>query len=162
MTEPALLPSLPPDGRQSATAIAIQRGLGRLLRNWGMAPVPEVPLPDGRRADMMAIGRKGEIWIIEIKSSLIDFRTDQKWQGYAAWCDRLFFAVNPDFPAEVLPQETGLMVCDAYGGSIVREASDQRLAGPTRKTMMLLIARLAATRLHQAMDPDGAIAFEGS
>ena len=113
---------LPADGRQSPAALAIQRGLGRLLRSYGLAPVPEVPLPNGRRADMAALDAKGTIWIIEIKSSLIDFQTDIKWPAYLDHCDRLFFAVNPDFPIEVLPAETGLMICDAYGGALVRDA----------------------------------------
>src|SRR6185295_2774683 len=115
-------------------------------------------LPNGRRADMAALDAKGTIWIIEIKSSLIDFQTDAKWPAYLDHCDRLFFAVNPDFPIEVLPAETGLMICDAYGGALVREAPEIRLPAPARKAMTLLMARLAAARLHQAMDPGGAIA----
>jgi hypothetical protein len=153
---------LPADGRQSPAALAIQRGLGRLLRSYGLAPVPEVPLPNGRRADMAALDAKGTIWIIEIKSSLIDFQTDIKWPAYLDHCDRLFFAVNPDFPIEVLPAETGLMICDAYGGALVRDAPEIRLPAPARKAMTLLMARLAAARLHQAMDPGGAIAFDGT
>jgi len=153
---------LPADGRQSPAALAIQRGLGRLLRSYGLAPVPEVPLPNGRRADVAALDAKGTIWIIEIKSSLIDFQTDIKWPAYLDHCDRLFFAVNPDFPIEVLPAETGLMICDAYGGALVRDAPEIRLPAPARKAMTLLMARLAAARLHQAMDPGGAIAFDGT
>lgn len=153
---------LPADRRQSPAALAIQRGLGRLLRSYGLTPVPEVPLPNGRRADMAALDVKGSIWIIEIKSSLIDFQTDGKWPEYQTYCDRLFFAVNPDFPADVLPPATGLMVCDAYGGAMLREAPELRMAAPTRKAMTLLLARLAAARLHQAMDPEGVVAFEGT
>ena len=153
---------LPADGRQSPAALTIQRGLGRLLRAYGLTPVPEVPLPNGRRADMAALDGKGSIWIVEIKSSLIDFQTDAKWPGYQDHCDRLFFAVNPAFPIEVLPATTGLMICDAYGGALVREAPEVRLPAPTRKAMTLLLARLAAARLHQAMDPEGAIVFDGT
>lgn len=147
------------DRRQSPMALSIQRGLGRLLRSYGLTPVPEVPLPDGRRADMVGIDARGSIWIAEIKSSLADFRTDMKWPGYQAYCDRLFFAVDPAFPAEVLPETIGLMICDPYGGSIVRDAPEIRLSAPVRKAMTLLLARLSAARLHQAMDPEGAAAF---
>jgi hypothetical protein len=153
---------LPADGRQSAAALAIQRGLGRLLRSYGLTPVPEVPLPNGRRADMAALDGKGAIWIVEIKSSLIDFQTDAKWPSYQDHCDRLFFAVGPEFPIDVLPATTGLMICDAYGGALMREAPEVRLPAPARKAMTLLLARLAAARLHQAMDPEGAIAFDGT
>ena len=82
------LPVLPVDGRQSAAALAIQRGTGRLLRQYGVAPIPEVTLPNGRRADLLAIGRKGEIWIVEIKSSVADFQVDRKWPDYRRHCDR--------------------------------------------------------------------------
>ncbi|GLS18409.1 hypothetical protein GCM10007874_14260 [Labrys miyagiensis] len=153
------LPVLPVDGRQSAAALTIQRGASRLLRQHGLAPVPEVTLPNGRRADLAAIGRKGEIWIVEIKSSVIDFQVDRKWPDYLGFCDRLFFAVGPDFPLTLLPEEAGVMVADAYGGTLLREAPEQKLAAPTRKVMTLHLARLAAARLHQAMDPEGAFGF---
>lgn len=153
------LPVLPVDGRQSAAALTIQRGASRLLRQYGLAPVPEVTLPNGRRADLAAIGRKGEIWIVEIKSSVIDFQVDRKWPDYLGFCDRLFFAVGPDFPLTLLPEEAGVMVADAYGGTLLREAPGRKLAAPTRKAMTLHLARLAAARLHQAMDPEGAFGF---
>lgn len=149
------LPVLPVDGRQSPAALTIQRGASRLLRQYGLTPVPEVTLPNGRRADLVAVGRKGEIWIVEIKSSVTDFQVDQKWPDYLAYCDRLFFAVGPDFPLTLLPDEAGSIVADAYGGTLLREAPEQRLAAPTRKVLTLLLARLAAGRLHQAMDPEG-------
>ncbi len=145
---------LPPDGRQSASALAIQRGAGRLLRAYGFTPVPELTLPTGRRADIAAIDQSGSIWIVEIKSSLADFRTDGKWSDYRLSCDRLFFAVAPDFPHEVLPPETGLIIADAYGASLAREAPEHRLAAPARKALTLHLARIAAARLHQAMDPE--------
>src|SRR5689334_24434518 len=108
------LPVLPADGRQSAAALAIARGASRLLRRHGLAVIPELPLPDGRRADLAALGPKGEVWIVEIKSSVIDFQVDRKWPVYRFHCDRLFFAVAPDFPAAILPEETGLIVADGY------------------------------------------------
>ncbi|MFN8829021.1 MAG: MmcB family DNA repair protein [Labrys sp. (in: a-proteobacteria)] len=142
------------DGRQSPQAQAIQRGAGRVLRAYGFAPVPELPLPTGRRADLAALDPKGTVWIVEIKSSLADFRADQKWMEYRASCDALFFAVAPEFPVEILPPDTGLIIADAYGGSIARPAPEHRLAAPARKAMTLSIARAAAARLHAAMDPD--------
>ncbi|MGO4333449.1 MmcB family DNA repair protein [Labrys sp. KB_33_2] len=153
------LPVLPLDGRQSAAALTIQRGASRLLRQYGLTPVPEVTLPNGRRADLLAVGRKGEIWIVEIKSSVIDFQVDHKWPDYLTYCDRLFFAVGPDFPLALLPEEAGSIVADAYGGTLLRDAPEQRLAAPTRKVLTLQLARLAAGRLHQAMDPEGAFGF---
>jgi hypothetical protein len=153
------LPVLPVDGRQSAAALTIQRGTSRLLRQHGLTPVPEVTLPNGRRADLMAIGRKGEIWIVEIKSSVVDFQVDRKWPDYLGFCDRLFFAVGPDFPLTLLPEEAGHIVADAYGGTLLRDAPEQRLAAPTRKALTLHLARLSAGRLHQAMDPEGAFGF---
>jgi hypothetical protein len=154
------LPVLPVDGRQSAAALAIRRGAGRLLRQYGVTPVPEVTLLNSRRADLFAIGRKGEIWIVEIKSSVADFQADAKWPDYLSFCDRLFFAVAPDFPLDLLPREAGWIVADAYGGTILREAPEQRMAAPVRKAMTLLLARVAAARLHQAMDPEGVLGFD--
>ena len=81
-----------------------------------MAPVSEVSLANGRRADIAAVAESGEIWIVEIKSSIEDFRTDQKWPEYRDYCDRLFFAVAPAFPNEILPADAGLIIADRYGG----------------------------------------------
>jgi len=148
------LPALPVDGRQSEAALAIARGTCRTLRRHGFAVVPEVGLPDGRRADIVALGRKGDLWIVEIKSSLVDFQVDRKWSDYRLHCDRLLFAVAPDFPMDVLPADTGLIVADHYDGALLREAPEHRLAAPIRKVMTLLLARTAAGRLHQASDPD--------
>lgn len=147
-------PVMPVDRRQSAMALAVRRGVFRTLRHHGYAAVPELPLPDGRRADVVAIGPKGEIWIVEIKSSVADFQVDRKWHDYRLHCDRLFFAVAPEFPIAILPAETGLVIADQYGGAIVRDAPEHRLATPARRTLTLLIARAAAARLHLALDPD--------
>lgn len=113
----------------------------------------ELPLPSGRRADIAAIGPSGEIWIVEVKSCLTDFRTDMKWREYRDHCDRLFFAVNPDFPADVLPEDAGLMIVDAYGGAIIREATAHPLPTATRKATTIRIARIASSRLSAANDP---------
>src|SRR5262249_38244379 len=98
------------DARQSPAAADICRGVARLLRAHGMASLAEVPLANGRRADVVAIATGGEIWIAEIKSSVEDFRADGKWPEYREFCDRLFFAVAPTFPCEMLPLDTGLIV----------------------------------------------------
>ena len=100
---------LPVDGRQSETALAIARGTARLLHAHGRCVVSELPLPSGRRADLVALDPGGELWIVEIKSSIADFRADQKWQDYRAHCDRFFFATTVDVPCEIFPPDTGLI-----------------------------------------------------
>src|SRR5215475_15594314 len=95
----------PPDGRQSETALAIARGTARLLRSLGFATVSELPLPSGRRADLVALNERSEIWIVEIKSSLEDLRADHKWEDYRAHCDRLFFAFTQDLSCEIFPKD---------------------------------------------------------
>ena len=149
------VPILPVDGRQSAMALAIARGAGRTLRRHGFVVVPEVGLPDGRTGrPCRARRRAATIWIVEIKSSVIDFQVDRKWPDYRAHCDRLLFAVAPEFPVEILPQDTGLIVADLYDGALLREAPEHRLSSPTRRALTLHIARVCAARLHQALDPD--------
>lgn len=145
--------TLPADGRQSENALTVQRGVGRLLRLHDFACVPEFTLVSGRRADLIALGRKGEIWIIEIKSSLEDFRADGKWPDYRAYCDRLFFATLPGVPLEIFPADAGLILSDGYGADFLREAPEHKLAGATRKSLMLRLARAAASRLHDLADP---------
>lgn len=120
-----------------------------------MAPVTEVSLANGRRADIAAVAASGEIWIVEIKSSIEDFRTDQKWPEYRDYCDRLFFAVAPAFPREILPANTGLVIADRYGGEIVRAAPEHKLAGARRKAVTLRLVHTAAFRLQAAIDPEG-------
>ena len=149
----ALVP--PTDGRQSETALAIARGTARLLRSLGFACVSELPLPSGRRADLVALHERGEIWIIEIKSSIEDLRADQKWPEYRAHCDRLFFAFTQDLPCEIFPDETGLIVADAYGAHMHCEAPEHRLAAPTRKLMTIRFAIAAALRINRLVDPQG-------
>ena len=140
-----------PDGRQSETALAIARGTARLLRSLGFSCVSELPLPSGRRADLVALNERGEIWIVEIKSSVEDLRADQKWHEYRAHCDRLFFAFTQDLPCEIFPAETGLIVADAYGAHLHCEAPEHRLAAPTRKQMTIRFA-MAAAAAHQPPD----------
>lgn len=146
---------LPPDGRQSETALLIQRGTRRLLRGLGFSSVSELTLASNRRADLVAIGPDGTIWIIEIKSSIEDFRVDQKWPDYRLHCDRLFFAIPEHVPTEIMPEDAGLILADAYGAEILREAPEHKLAAATRKSMLLSVARYAADRLHRLADPQG-------
>src|ERR1700678_2012993 len=149
-----LLPApLPVDGRQSPTALAIARGTARYLHALGYSVVSELPLPSGRRADLVALGGDGEVLIVEIKSSVADFRADQKWMDYRLACDRLFFATIVDVPCEIFPADAGLIVADAFGASIVCEAPEHRLAAATRKTVMLGFAHAAALRLTARADP---------
>jgi hypothetical protein len=145
----------PPDRRQSETALAIARGTGRFLRSLGFSCIGELPLPSGRRADLVALNASGEIWIVEIKSSVEDLRADRKWQDYRAHCDRLFFAFTRDLPCGIFPADTGLIVADAYGAHLHCEAPEHRLAAPTRKAMMLRFALAAAQRLNRLVDPQG-------
>jgi hypothetical protein len=150
----APLPLTPPiDGRQSETALMIQRGVGRFLRASRMAMVTELPLASGRRADIVAVDGAGEIWIVEIKSSVEDFRADIKWPDYRLHCDRLFFATHADVPVEIFPHDSGLILADSYGAELSRPAPEHRLAGATRKAMLLRFGHAAAHRLHHLYDP---------
>jgi hypothetical protein len=150
-----IVKELPVDGRQSERALAIARGTCRLLHALGFSCVAELPLPSGRRADLVALNATGDIWIVEIKSSIEDFRADQKWMDYRAHCDRLFFATALDVPCEIFPQDTGLIVADAFGAAVHCEAPEHRLPAATRKAMTLRFARMAALRLHGLADPTG-------
>lgn len=134
------------DGRQSEAALAIQRGVTRHLMQQNIACLPELVLPNHRRADLMAIDKTGELAIIEIKSGLADFLADKKWPDYLPYCDRFYFAVAPDFPVERLPSETGLIFADAYGAEIMREAPFDKLAAARRQALMRRIARIGAFR----------------
>ncbi|WP_281018729.1 MULTISPECIES: MmcB family DNA repair protein [unclassified Minwuia] len=130
-----------PDG------VAIARGVVRMLAQHDRPALTEVTLRNSRRADVMAIGRDGTVWIVEVKSSVPDYRSDAKWQEYRDFCDRFFFAVPPDFPAEIIPDDCGLIIADTYDGAIVREAPDLRLNAARRKAVTLRFARMAAERL---------------
>ncbi|TVR07148.1 MAG: DNA repair protein MmcB-related protein [Salinarimonadaceae bacterium] len=142
------------DGRQSQTALAIQRGVRRLFARMEMASLTELTLASGRRADVISLGRDGALVIVEIKSCLADFRADRKWPGYRDFCDRFYFAVGHDFPHDVLPDETGLIVADGFGAQIVREAPEHPLAAARRKAVTLRFARAGASALHALADPE--------
>ncbi len=124
----------------------VTRGAARLLVGLGYAPVAEVCLPNGRRADLMGLGRRGEIVIVEVKSGPEDFKSDQKWAEYQPFCDVFYFAVAPEFPHHILPQGPGLIVADGFDGAVVTPAPASPLAGPRRRALTLAFARLAALR----------------
>jgi hypothetical protein len=142
------------DGRQSVTAASVQRGVCRLLAQMGYASVTELTLATGRRVDILALGPGNEIAVIEIKSSLIDYRTDAKWEEYLDFCDRFYFAVPPEFPREVIPEEVGLVVADRYGAEILREGPVTPLPPARRKKLTLHAARVSARRVHRFLEPD--------
>jgi hypothetical protein len=132
---------------------AVMRGVRRFLAQLGFSTLDELPLASGRRADVVAVGDDGTILIVEVKSSVEDFRVDQKWPFYRQHCDRLYFATSMRVPQEIFPADAGLIVADAYGGEILREAPEHRLPAATRKAVLLRFARVAAGRLHLLVDP---------
>jgi hypothetical protein len=146
---------VPADRRQSAAALAIARGTARLLHAHGFTVVSELALPSGRRADLVGLSMSGEIWIIEVKSSIADFRADRKWQDYRLHSDRLFFATSAEVPCDIFPPDTGLIVADAFGAEFKCQAPEHRLPAATRKSMMLAFGRTAALRLQSLIDPNG-------
>nr|WP_319385238.1 MmcB family DNA repair protein [uncultured Roseibium sp.] len=149
------------DGRQSETALKVWRGTARLMRQLDFSCLAEVTLASARRADLLAIGPKHELWIVEVKSSIADLRADSKWPDYRQHCDRLFFATHPDVPLDIFPEDTGLIVSDGFGAEILRDAPEHKLAAATRKSVTHRFARHAANRLHDLSDPDGKRFFEG-
>ena len=128
------------------TTSLVTRGAARLVSALGLAPLLEVGLPNGRRADIMALSPRGQIVIVEVKSGLEDFRADRKWGDYLPFCDAFFFAVAPEFPRDILPEAPGLIVADAFDGAVLREAPVTALAGARRKALIIAFGRLAALR----------------
>ena len=128
------------------TTQVVTRGAARLLAALDYAPLAEVCLPNGRRADLMALGPRGDLVIVEVKSGPQDYLSDRKWGEYLPWCDAFYFAVAPEFPRALLPEEPGLIVADGFGGAVLRDAPSVPLAPARRKALTLAFARLAATR----------------
>ncbi len=149
--------ALPPDGRQSETAVMIARGVRRLLRARGFSSLTELSLIDGRRADIVAVNGEGEVLIVEVKSSPADVRADRKWRDYVAACDRLYFAISESTPAAIMPAEAGLIMADPYGAEVLREAEFRRMASATRRALLIRFALAAADRLHRLADPHGVL-----
>jgi len=133
--------------------LAIRRGTLRLLANLDLFALPEVTLASGRRADLLAVSAKGEIVIIEIKSSRSDFLTDRKWTEYRQFCDRFYFATAPDVDETLFPDDVGLIIADGYSAAMVRESPLHTLAAARRKTLLIRLARLGAARISLLTDP---------
>lgn len=149
------------DGRQSNRALMVRRGVQVLMNEMRHAVIAEMTLANGRRADLITLNAKGEIWIIEIKTSVEDFRTDRKWPDYRDFCDRLFFATHRDVPADIFPADCGFILSDGYGAHLLREAPEHRLAPAARKAVTLQFALLAAQRLLSAEWATGKTFEEG-
>jgi hypothetical protein len=143
------------DADVAPTAASIARGACRLLEQLGYASLLEFPLANGRRADILALGRSSELIIVEIKSSVADFRADRKWVGYRDFADRFYFAVARDFPLALIPDDCGLIVADAFAGAVLRDGDPSVLAPARRKALTLRFALTAATRLRRHLDPQG-------
>jgi hypothetical protein len=140
----------------AARALAVTRAAARFCALRGWAPVTEMPLPDGRRADILALTAAGDFAMIEVKSCARDFLSDAKWPEYRAWCDRLYFAVDLDFPQALIPQDVGLVVAESREAALLREAPEHRLAPARRRALTQRLAMLAAGRLATLADPAGA------
>ena len=152
--------SPPPDAAAGATREAeirlaerLARGITRLFEDMGCAAIAEFPLANGRRVDVIALDGQGTTSIVEIKSSVQDFRSDGKWQEYLDFCDRFYFAVAPEFPQDLLPVEVGLIVADDWHGTILRESPSFTMNGSRRRAQTLRIAMTAAQRLRRFTDP---------
>ncbi|SFA94677.1 hypothetical protein SAMN05421688_1764 [Poseidonocella pacifica] len=132
----------------------LARGTARHLLGHGFVTIEEFVPARGLRVDLMALGPKGEIWIVECKSSRADFVSDAKWSGYLEWCDRYFWSVDAAFPTELLPEETGLILADDYDAEILRMGPEAKLAPGRKKKLLGMFARHAARRLQVLRDPD--------
>lgn len=150
------------EGTPNPTGAALlARGVCRALGQLGYASLVEFPLANGRRADVFALGRTGELLIVEIKSSPADFRADRKWTSYREFADRLYFAVPSDFPALLIPENCGLIVADRFGAAVLRNGAAQAISSARRRAVTLRFARLAAQRLGRQLDPSAGWTFDG-
>ncbi len=146
-----------PDALPQMPGQRLARGVARALRAMDFVTVEEMVPTPGLRVDLLALGPKGEVWVIECKSGRADYVTDRKWQGYLEWCDRFFWAVDAEFPTDLLPEGTGLILADAYDAEIIRMGPDTPLAPARRKVMVQKFARHAALRLQAMRDPGALI-----
>lgn len=153
MSIKTVLPRNEAHPRQDETA-AITRGVCRLCTAMGHTPLTEMTLGNGRRADVVALSPGGDLWIIEVKSSVADFRADRKWPDYLGYCDQFSFAVGPEFPVDLLPDEAGLIIADGFGGATVRQPVEARLPAARRRALLMRFANVAGTRLARYVDPD--------
>ena len=139
------------DGRQSNLALMIQRGTTRFFLQNDIALLPELTLGNCRRADLVGIDSKGKITLIEIKSSVEDFKVDQKWPEYRDYCDFFYFASHKGVPEDIFPPEEGFILADNYGAEIIREAKEEKMPAASRKTLTLRFARTSASRLDKVI-----------
>ena len=135
------------------TGQLLARGMARHLTGLGFVSLEEFPPIKGLRVDLLALGRKSEIWIIECKSSREDFMSDEKWQKYLPWCDQYFWAVPTDFPVDILPEQTGVFWADGYDAELMRDAPISTLSPARRKSIIHRFARRAARRMAVLRDP---------
>jgi hypothetical protein len=146
-----------PLGDETLTATRLARGVCRALEQLGYASLVEFPLANGRRADILALGRGGDLVVIEIKTSIADFRADRKWMEYRDFADRFYFAVPKIFPTALIPEDCGLIVADAFSASLIRDGSANVLAPGRRRAVTLRFALTAATRLRRHLDPQAGL-----
>jgi hypothetical protein len=150
------IPAVP----EAPAARLMARGICRAFAALGYASLVEFPLGNGRRADILALSGSGDVMIVEIKTSLADFRADRKWSSYLDFADRFYFAVSPDFPAALIPEQCGLIVADAFAAAILRAGQASPLPVARRRALTLRFARIAATRLQRTLDPESAAGFD--
>ena len=140
--------------RDDKIAADITRGVSRLLSQMDYSPVSELTLNTGRRIDVAGINKKGEILFVEVKSGVADYRSDQKWQEYLDYCDRFFFAVDANFPSELIPDSTGLIIADRYGAQIMRDIEKPPAHASRRRTVLIRYGRSSAQRLRSLLEDD--------
>lgn len=140
----------------TATAPLLARGVCRALDQLGYASLVEFPLANGRRADILALGKAGDLVIVEIKTSVADFRADRKWTTYRDFADRLYFAVPSHFPQQLIPEECGLMVADPFAAAMLRDGRSIPLSAGRRRALTLRFARVGVLRLRRCLDPEAA------
>ena len=143
---------------EALNSALLARGVCRALDQLGYASLVEFPLANGRRADIFALGRGGDLAIIEIKSSVADFRTDRKWVEYRDFADRFYFAVSNSFPVALIPEDCGLIVADAFSASLIRGGNANSMPPARRRAVTLRFALAAATRLRRHLDPQASLA----
>jgi hypothetical protein len=134
---------------------AVTRGAARLLGDLGQGVLTEFSLVTGRRVDVIGIDRSGSVTIIEVKASVADFKGDRKWREYLEFCDNFYFAVAPEFPRKLLPEDEccGVIIADRFGAEILRQAVTEKLSAARRRAVTLRFARTAAQRLRSLIDP---------
>ena len=142
-------------------ALRMARGVCRFLAARGYSTLTEFPVGKGRRVDVIGLNREQRFVIVEIKTTLADFRGDAKWPDYLPWCDAYYFAVPDDFPADILPADQGLLVADAFDAAAIREAPERTMNATRRRTQILKFALAAGQRLQQALDPAPAERWNG-